>query len=310
VKLASVRDKLGGKRRGMRGADSCFGAENDISGRFTRIETFARRTEVTTLVYIGGYGHSGSTLLEYLLAASPEVIACGEVASVLRDRDRKGKCTCRRGVKECPVWGPLLAAPETLNNMTHPGLARALIAQDRGAHALLIDSTKTAWRSAAAPFRLAGTLGSDFKLVHLVRDPRAVAWSGVKKAGRRGTRPLLPLRSASAALGWWVANLGCELFGRNYPDSYMRIRYEDLVRSPGEEMRNLFVKLVPGSEWPAEAIGANDNRHQLYGNRMRGATLSLAEVREDTAWQRDMPRVYRLLVSFLTAPLRWRYGYA
>jgi hypothetical protein len=46
-------------------------------------------TEVTKLVYIGGYGHSGSTLLEYLLAASPKVVACGEVASVLRERRRK-----------------------------------------------------------------------------------------------------------------------------------------------------------------------------------------------------------------------------
>jgi hypothetical protein len=120
----------------------------------------------------------------------------------------------------------------------------------------------------------------------------------------------MPLRSAAGALGWWIANLACELFGRRSPDRYVRLRYEDLARSPGEEMRGLFAKLVPEAEWPAEAIGANDNRHQLYGNRMRGATLSLAEVREDTAWQRDMPRVYRLLVSLLTAPLRWRYGYA
>ena len=49
---------------------------------------------MSKLVYIGGYGHSGSTLLEYLLAASPEVIACGEVASVLREGGRKAKCTC------------------------------------------------------------------------------------------------------------------------------------------------------------------------------------------------------------------------
>ena len=265
---------------------------------------------MTTLVYIGGYGHSGSTLRDYLLAASPAAVACGEVASVLRDRDRKVKCTCGRGVKECPVWGPLFASTGTLDGISHEDLTRALVAQDRDAHAILIDSTKTAWRSAAVPFRLARVLGEDFTLVHLVRDPRAVAWSGVKKAGRRGTRPLLPLRSASAALGWGIANLACELFGRNHPDRYVRLRYEDLVRSPDAEMRGLFAKLVPQSEWPAEAIGANDNRHQLYGNRMRRANLSLAEVREDAAWQRDMPGLYRSLVSFLTAPLRWRYGYA
>ena len=205
---------------------------------------------MTKLVYIGGYGHSGSTLLEYLLAASPEAVACGEVASVLRDRDRKGKCTCRRPIKECPVWGPLFASPDTLDGMSHEDLSRALLAQDRDAHAILINSTKTAWRSAAVPFRLASALGGDFTLVHLVRDPRAVAWSGVKKAGRRGTRPLLPLRSASAALGWWVANLACELFGSKYPDRYVRLRYEDLARAPSDEMQGLFAKLVPGSSGP------------------------------------------------------------
>src|SRR5215468_9937032 len=97
---------------------------------------------VTKLVYIGGYGHSGSTLLEYLLAASPMVIACGEVASVLRERGRKGKCTCGRKVKLCPVWGPFLTSTETLDGMTHEGLSRALIARDGGAHAVLVDSSK------------------------------------------------------------------------------------------------------------------------------------------------------------------------
>ena len=110
---------------------------------------------MTKLVYIGGYGHSGSTLLEYLLAASPKVVACGEVASVLRERGRKGKCTCGRQVTLCPVWGSLLASTEALDGMTHERLARALVAQDGGAHAVLVDSSKTAWRSAAVPFRLA-----------------------------------------------------------------------------------------------------------------------------------------------------------
>jgi hypothetical protein len=189
-------------------------------------------------------------------------------------------------------------------------LALALVAQDRGKHTLLVDSSKTAWRSIAVPFRLARALGQDFELVHLVRDPRAVSWSGVKKASRRGARPLMALRCASAALGWWIANLACELFGRIYPDRYARLRYEELARTPNEAMRDLFAKLVPGSEWPTEGIGANDNRHQLYGNRMRAANLSLAEVKEDAAWKRDMPGAYRSLVSLLTAPLRWRYGYA
>jgi hypothetical protein len=264
---------------------------------------------VTKLVYIGGYGHSGSTLLEYLLAASPKVVACGEVASVLRERGGKGKCTCGREVKLCPVWGPLLTSTETLDGMTHEGLARLLVVQDGGVHAVLVDSSKTAWRSAEVPFRLARELGPDFHLVHLVRDPRAVSWSAVKKSGRRGTRPLMPLRSASAALGWGIANLVCERFGRTYPDRYLRMRYEDLACAPADTMRGLFAELLPGAEWRPDDIGGSDNRHQLYGNRMRSASLSLAEVKEDAGWTHDMPGVYRALVSAITAPLRRRYGY-
>jgi hypothetical protein len=71
--------------------DSCIGGENDISAGL-QLDRRAR-IDVPRLIYIGGYGRSGSTLLEYLLAASPQVDACGEVASVLRDRGRKKTCT-------------------------------------------------------------------------------------------------------------------------------------------------------------------------------------------------------------------------
>src|SRR6476620_953789 len=101
-------------------------------------------------------------------------------------------------------------------------------------------SSKTAWHSIGVPFRLARELGQDFKLVHLVRDTRAVSWSAVKKAKRRGACPLLAMRCAFATACWWIANLGCELFGQNYPDRYLRLRYEDLARSPNEAMRDLF----------------------------------------------------------------------
>ena len=137
-----------------------------------------------------------------------------------------------------------------------------------------------------------------------------MSWSTVSKAGRRGQQPRGLLRCLFAALGWSVANLACEAFAWRHPERYLRLAYEDLARSPRETMSDLLAKLVPGSAWRPEEIGAHDNRHQLYGNRMRSESLSLAEVKEDLAWMRDMPGTYRRLVSLITAPLRWRYGYA
>jgi Sulfotransferase family len=264
---------------------------------------------VTKLIYIGGYGHSGSTLLEYLLAASPDIVACGEVSSVLRQRGRKEDCTCGQPAIACPVWGRLQQNPAALDGWSHQRLALALLDESRGRYAAMVDSSKTPWNALRAPFHLRRALGEDFVLLHLTRDPRAVSWSAVTKAGRQGTRPLTALRASGAALGWTASNLACEAFGRAYPDQYLRLRYEDLVSAPSAVMQSLVTKLLPGVSWDAQGIGDNANRHQLYGNRMRARRLSLAEIKEDSAWRREMPSAARALAAGLTWPLRERYGY-
>jgi hypothetical protein len=265
---------------------------------------------MTKLVYIGGYGHSGSTLLEYLMTASPKIIACGEVASSLRERLKKKQCTCGRPVEDCPIWGTLLASNERLDGWDHEQLTLALLDRVERDYAVMIDSSKTAWGHALAPFRLRRKLGSDFLLIHLVRDPRAVCWSAIKKTERRKARVNQALLYCSTTLGWSIANLACELFGRLYPGQYRRLRYEDLVRSPREVLGALFARKLPGLEWRGDDPGASDNRHQLYGNRMRGRPLKLDDVSEDRAWRTDMPLAYQRLVGPLSAILRPRYGYS
>jgi hypothetical protein len=110
-------------------------------------------------------------------------------------------------------------------------------------------------------------------------------------------------------LGWWVANLSCELFGRLYPNYYLRLFYEDLACSPRTTLYALFNKVSPHLPLRITEIGANDNRHQLYGNRMRRQRLSLSDFRLDDRWQSEMPPMYRRLAGALTWPLRAFYGY-
>jgi hypothetical protein len=102
-----------------------------------------------------------------------------------------------------------------------------------------------------------------------VRDTRAVSWSAVKKAKRRGARPLLAMRCAFATACWWIANLGCELFGQNP------------ARSPSEAMRDLFAKLLPGSACAPtrseEAIrGTSSMALRLREHRARSGVGGLA----------------------------------
>src|SRR5262245_59290730 len=105
-------------------------------------------SSVTKVVYIGGYGHSGSTLLEYLMAGSPSVLACGEVASSLRKRvanESEKRCSCGRTASSCPVWGFLYASDRSLP-VTHAELLHELIENVDGQHAAIVASSQAAWR--------------------------------------------------------------------------------------------------------------------------------------------------------------------
>jgi hypothetical protein len=274
---------------------------------------------LTRLVYIGGFGQSGSTLLESLLTANPQVVACGEIANGFEGRTgRELKCSCGELAKDCPVWGVFARGSNA--SLNHAALVLTLLEHVKGKYAILCDSSKTAWGSITAPFRLRRLLGPRFFLLHLVRDPRAVSWSAIRLPlikTRRKHKPT-PIEQALSrpiprcvrtAAGWWVANLACELFGRLYPGQYLRLSYEDLASSPRETLRALFQAVSPDLPERLAEPEASGNRHQIYGNRMRRQRLRFADVRLDGGWQSEMAPRYRRLAGALSWPLRLRYGY-
>ena len=109
---------------------------------------------------------------------------------------------------------------------------------------------------------------------------------------------------------WWISNLSCELFRLIYPRRYLRLRYEDLVRSPKATLQNLLATLLPEIPPNIGEIGMSDNRHQLYGNSIRFRQLSLSDLQEDLKWKTEMPVEYSRIVLPLSYFLRVRYGYA
>jgi hypothetical protein len=265
------------------------------------------------LVYIGGFGRSGSTLLESLMAASPDVASCGETIGGLKPWKEDRRCSCGPW-RDCPVWGTLVATHGALQQCRHAELDAALLGIIAPDARVMVDSSKTAWGTTLSPFRLRRAFGEDFHLVHLVRDPRAVCWSitkdEIKRAGKKGG-PARPLRRATIfAVGWITANLACEAFGLFYPKQYQRIRYEDLARSPRAVLETTFRKLIPGQTIQFSGGGSGDNRHQLFGNRVRLAQLSFDDVRLDDSWQQDLPDSSRRLTDLLCGLLRRWYGYS
>ena len=72
-------------------------------------------SERVPILYVGGTGRTGSTVLDRMLGNVPGVVAAGEVTWLWFALRAGGRCACGERHAECPVWGPVLEAtfPET-----------------------------------------------------------------------------------------------------------------------------------------------------------------------------------------------------
>ena len=169
------------------------------------------------LVYIAGYGRSGSTVLERLISWNPSIRAAGELRRLAElSMDPEAGCSCGALLRECGFWGSVIEelfgncdsmedvktyysmqlAHESWRNWRlvrmKGGMEGALgseymeflrktlrVIERRMApeEKFLVDSSKTAYLSVCRPQCLAGTEACNIYVIHLVRDCRGVVWS-------------------------------------------------------------------------------------------------------------------------------------
>jgi hypothetical protein len=173
---------------------------------------------------------------------------------------------------------------------------------------LVIDSSKHP--SLAHCLRQQGVV--DLRVLHLVRDSRAVAYSW----GRAVRRPDTDRESymtryspAVAAAQWNGQNAAFHLL-RGVP--VMRLRYEDVVSAPEAAVRRIaeFSGLpTPGGvTFLGPGWAELEPGHSVSGNPMRFATGKIT-IRRDERWRTDLPPGPRREVTALTFPLLAAYGY-
>lgn len=309
-----------------------------------------REAKRIKVLFIGGVGRSGSTLIERLLNELPSVVAVGETIHLwergVRDQER---CGCGEPFDRCPHWSDVgLQAFDGWGNVdldeviglrwsvdrarrlpaiehaartgsTSPDQRRYLSYLRRVLHgssvvadrpAVLLDSSKHV--STAALLALDPTI--DLRLVHLVRDPRGVAYSWTKQVRRpEADDELMPTYPPHrTALRWVTDNLGFEAIGRRVPS--VRLRYEDFLADPDRSLRTIgrLVDLAPTEQ----QLGFLDGRiarlttpmHSVAGNPLRFGG-DVVELRLDDAWRGRLARLDRALITGITGPLLVRYGY-
>ena len=305
------------------------------------------------VLYVGGLGRSGSTLIERLIGQLPGVCAVGELVHLWdRGITEDERCGCGEPFRQCPFWLQVGKAAfdgwdevdvsrvaalraQVDRNRFIPALARRHVSPEM--RRLLTEYTSYYARLYAAVVQVSGcdlvvdsskhpSLAHclrwqpdvDLRVLHLVRDPRAVAYSW----GRQVLRPDTDRQSymtryspATAAKQWNLQNAALHLLPRCGVPT-MRLRYEDFTAEPelalrqiasfaGRPARDSYPFLtVDGTSWGAHLGGG----HSVSGNPMR-FTAGQVPISRDERWRTHMPRAQQRAVAALTLPLLAGYGY-
>jgi hypothetical protein len=303
----------------------------------------------TRVLYIGGLGRSGSTVLELMLSQVPGVCAVGE----LRHLWQRGLvdnvlCGCRTRFSECPFWTAVgecafgswdqIDAREVLE--LDAGLDRhryipSLIAP-RGDFAVrlrryaelltrlytaisevtgcrvVVDSSKD------PPFAyiLRKVPGIDLRLAHLVRDSRGAAFSWTRKRVRpevvdRETY-MHTYRPATMAMQWLDYNMLFHALGRlGVPRQLMF--YEAMIAAPEAHLRRVLRHVDESIEGLPPIVGAGHLRLEHTTHSISGNPVRFTDnaipLRLDDEWRHAMPAHEQAAVLGLTWPLLLAYGY-
>jgi hypothetical protein len=201
--------------------------------------------------------------------------------------------------------GPVLEAARTAGLHLVPGARREMgrivdrigslaeiVASIKGCDVFL-DSSKRPER--ATLMQRSGEF--DLRVIHLVRDGRAVSWSSMKHLG---------IGPEDAARSWLADNQASEHARRYFSaDRWMILRYEDLCSDPDGTLARIHGFAAIPSRNGFHNFRATD--HHIIGNQMRLSSTS--EIRIDESWKAALTPEQMTAIDRLVAPLNRRYGY-
>ncbi len=302
------------------------------------------------VLFLGGLGRSGTTLLERILGELPGVCPLGEVVHLWRrDVLDDERCGCGDRFSGCQFWQqvgteafggwhedqalrvialraavertrnvPELAAPR-LRTMRAHLVKEYTDAYRRVYHAaaavsgaqVVVDSSK----HASLAFCLRWCPEIDLRVLHMVRDPRGVAYSWTKQRSRPesdGANDMTRYPPIRSAMLWNTLNAAFGVLER-LGTPLRRLQYEQFLADPVGTVDAIRQFLdLPAEPAALDFLTGGSAQlgqcHSAAGNPMRFTTGRI-ELRPDDAWKHELPASQRHLVGALTAPLRGAYGY-
>ncbi len=291
-----------------------------------------------TILYIAGYGRSGSTLIDTILGNHPQVFGGGEISWLFRLAASSDHCSCGDQVDKCHIWGDVL---KQTNTTTHRELLRSAhltkqyemgtphsdelseqyIALWRGCFRnlsqitqaqVIVDSSKTTRLTRYRMQGLTAALPGALRIMHLIRDPRAVMYSVSKGSNRKlntGNNPKLFGGAYRGLFSWIRCNLIAEEQIAALGLSATRILYSDFANEPELSIKKILSDIDIDPAPLCERLKHPLNLlpgHGVSGNRMRRSPITV--IREDNTWRTMLPKHQKILASTIAWQHMKRYG--
>ncbi|HOV86762.1 MAG TPA: sulfotransferase [Syntrophobacteraceae bacterium] len=300
------------------------------------------------LLYIAGYGRSGSTILEAMLGTDPRVFPTGEMSRFWEMvQDPSILCSCGEPVQSCPLWGRVLQ--RVLPDSPPPGSLRKLMRRVEGSRTktgrpstddlrtyeritrrlfsalteqldslvrVLVDSSKTAYGHCNRPGMLHRLFPeSEVRVLHLVRDVRGVAFSmrkglnrNLERNGKGGWNLLNFFR---AIIGWTYANMRAASLKKTLPRGrYLLVRYEDFVLSAPAVLDRVrdFLGLEP-PDGLSDPVFLQGRFERHQLAGNRNRFDATVAIRPDFRWKKELKPLEKALALGLGWPLMKRFDY-
>lgn len=293
------------------------------------------------VLFIGGYGRSGSTLLDRVLGGVDGLFSVGELRHGFREGYIENRlCGCGEPFRECAFWRAvterafggmerfdaeaMLALQGRVDQWWRlPRLVGdgrrgrrgaelrsyrdslrvlyAAIAAESGA-GVIVDSSKDVSHG-----YVLGGIGAPVEpyVLHLVRDSRAVAHSWQRRKFNPGSGADMDRWGVLRTSAEWTAINALTAIHGPLGARYRMLRYQDFVDDPARAVGEVLDFLGEPSREPrisARRTVELGTDHTVAGNPIRFKRGPL-EVRSDDEWRTRMPRASRALVTALTLPV-------
>ncbi|MFW5681243.1 MAG: sulfotransferase [Pseudomonadota bacterium] len=297
------------------------------------------------ILFIGGIGRSGSSLLERLLDQSDDFAAFGEIDKLSWSKERFDKrqlCGCGEPFQACPFWRDVMARAvggmesfdprrfadqrdvaagrnakwallrgrgDAAHEAAFGRLADSLQALYGALHEacggrVIVDSSKDALYAMA----LSRLPNVELSFLHLLRDPRAVAYSWQRQKKRpeiAWEERMMDVFAPDEVARRWVRANAMALAARWRATRSMGLTYESFVRDPSATLAAI-ADFVGVSRSAIDGLIRDGEASLVPGHTVMGNPDRMARsvrIRLDDAWRRELGAAERRRVQRQVWPL-------